>query len=103
MATLDLSIDTDVLRDLGNEIKKIGEEYLSEQSKLYGEIDKVYSNWEGEDSTEYYNGVKSYQPDIKALGDIIVNIGIHLIKTSGDHESRIGNFKSSAKKLFGNI
>lgn len=103
MANLDLSIDTDVLRDLGNEIKKIGEDCLSEKSKIYDEVEKVHNGWQGDDSTEYYNGVKTYEPDITALGEIIVNIGVHLIKTSGDHENRIINFKSSAKKLFNNV
>jgi len=103
MAELDLSIDTDVLRDLGKEIKKLGEDYLSEQSKIYGEIERIHTNWKGDDSTEYYNGVKSYEPDVKALGDTIISIGTHLINTSGNHETRIGNFKTSAKKLFSNI
>jgi uncharacterized protein YukE len=103
MEGTDLSIDTDVLRDLGVEIIKMGEEYLSEEGKLYREIERVHTNWQGDDSTEYYNGVKSYETDIKTLGDTIVSIGNHLKNTSGEHETRIGNFKSSAKKLFANI
>ena len=100
MGKPDLSVDTELLRDIGKEIKKYGENYTADAKKLYSEVEKVKDSWEGDDGDEYYNGTKSYEADILALGQTIENIGVYLINTANGHETRVASLKSSAKKLF---
>lgn len=98
----DFTVDTINLRNLGLEIKKLGEEFVVEGKKFYSEVDKVHNDWEGEDSDEYFNSAKSHENNIYSLGEVMVNIGLYLMRTSTSHEARISSIKTSAKKLYAN-
>ena len=100
---VDISTNTDALRDLGREILKLGEEYLSDVKKVYEKVTSISESWQGDDATEYVNGVRLYEKDITELGNIVVKFGNFLVTTSGEYVNHINDLKSSAKKLFNNI
>ena len=83
---MDLSIDYNQTRQLGNNILEKGNEFSEVLSKIISENDNLKNSWKGSDAEKYTNAVAAEIENMKILKKSINEIGEFLIKAANAYE-----------------
>jgi len=94
---MDLSIDYDRTRKLGNQILDKGTEFKSILDKLESENSEIKSNWKGTDSEKYTSAVEKEIANMKVLKQAIDDMGTFLINAANAYE-RVNETNSEGVK-----
>ena len=84
---MDLSIDYERTRKLGNQILDKGAEFKSILDKLESENAEIRNNWKGSDSTKYTTAVDSEIANMKILKQAIDDMGTFLINAANAYQN----------------
>ena len=83
---MDLSIDYNQTRQLGNNILEKGNEFSEVLSKIISENDNLKNSWKGSDAEKYTNAVAAEIENIKILNKAINEMGEFLINAANAYE-----------------
>lgn len=83
---MDLSIDYNQTRQLGNNILEKGNEFSKVLSKIISENDNLKNSWKGSDAEKYTNAVAAEIENMKILNKAINEMGEFLINAANAYE-----------------
>lgn len=83
---MDLSIDYNQTRQLGNNILEKGNEFSEVLSKIISENDNLKNSWKGGDAEKYTNAVAAEIENMKILNKAINEMGEFLINAANAYE-----------------
>lgn len=83
---MDLSIDYNQTRQLGNNILEKGNEFSEVLSKIISENDNLENSWKGSDAEKYTNAVAAEIENMKILNKAINEMGEFLINAANAYE-----------------
>ena len=83
---MDLSIDYNQTRQLGNNILEKGNEFSEVLSKIISENDNLKNYWKGSDAEKYTNAVAAEIENMKILNKAINEMGEFLINAANAYE-----------------
>lgn len=83
---MDLSIDYNQTRQLGNNILEKGNEFSEVLSKIISENDNLKNSWKGSDAEKYTNAVAAEIENMKILNKAINEMGEFLINAANAYE-----------------
>jgi len=83
---VDLSIDYNQTRQLGNNILEKGNEFSEVLSKIISENDNLKNSWKGSDAEKYTNAVAAEIENMKILNKAINEMGEFLINAANAYE-----------------
>lgn len=80
----DFTVDSELQLELSNKMKERAEQFDTQITKLYGQIDSMGSNkyWVGEDYDAFKTGCEGYKGALNDLSDSFRMFADHLVKTS---------------------
>ena len=83
---MDLSIDYNQTRQLGNNILEKGNEFSEVLSKIISENDNLKNSWKGSDADKYTGAVAAEIENMKVLNKTINEMGEFLINAANAYE-----------------
>ena len=83
---MDLSIDYNQTRQLGNNLLEKGNEFSEVLSKIISENDNLKNSWKGSDAEKYTNAVAAEIENMKILNKAINEMGEFLINAANAYE-----------------
>lgn len=84
---------------ISSSMNSLAEEYSACVEDVYKTIDSLENDWKGNDNVSFINAAKSYQPDLKALGDIITQYATFLSKSAQVVRETQEDIANNASKL----
>lgn len=84
---------------ISSTMTSLAEEYKAKVEDVYKVVDELGSDWKGNDNVSFVNTAKTYQSDLKALGDIITEYATFLKKSSDVVRQTQEDIASSASRL----
>ena len=83
---VDLSIDYNQTRQLGNSVLEKGNEFSQILTKITSENENLKNYWKGEDAAKYINAVTAEIENMKVLNRAINEMGEFLINAANAYE-----------------
>lgn len=96
---MNLSVNMDMVKQMGLNVQEQAAEYGKEVANIYSEIDDLKNNWQGADSEKYAEQVYSYKESIEALGKVIEQYGQFLLNTAQTYSKLQEDIASNAGRL----
>ena len=70
---MNLTAEYNDMQNIAKSINNSAQEYINDVNALYAIVENLPDVWEGYDTASYTETVKSYEQDIKALGQVVNN------------------------------
>ena len=84
---MDLSIDYNQTRQIGNSILEKGNEFSEVLNKIASENDNLKNSWKGSDAEKYISAVATEIENMKVLNKTINEMGEFLISAANAYQS----------------
>ena len=100
MSNLNLDVDPDLTLDPASKsIGQLSEDFLRIGDEIYNTINELMPLFQGKGAATYAQRVNDRQPDIKALGNVMLQYSQHLGFAAKNYRAADSNVASLARKL----
>lgn len=96
---MNLTVDTELLKEFGNTINGYGASYLDQVDSLYQTVNALNESWKGTDSDAYVDKIVGYKTDIENLGKAIEDYGKFLIESANGISELRSQIQTESSKL----
>lgn len=96
---MDIVVDFNKLKSLGNEIQDLAANYSTEIGKIYSEVENIGTKWEGADKDAFVAKAREYETEIRNLGNVVKSYGVFEVQSANKYEQTQSQVQSAASGL----